>query len=71
VPIGDSNQIGDTTHDMPKEWNFPRNHPKEQVIGEPSHGVRTHSSLRDICNNLAFITQNVPKTIEEVESDEN
>ena len=47
---------GESNQDLPKEWKFVTNHPQDQIIGNPSRGVRTRSSLRNICNNLAFIS---------------
>ena len=44
-----------------KEWKFVINRPQDKIIGSPSSGVRTRSSLRNICNNLAFISQIEPK----------
>ena len=46
-------------------------HPQDQIIGNPSSGVRTRSSLRNICNNLAFISQIEPKNINNALDDEN
>ena len=48
---------GEPSQDLPKDWKFVINHPQYQIIGNPSSGVRTRSSLRNICNNLAFISQ--------------
>ena len=47
---------GESRQVLPKEWKFDINHPQYQIIGNPSSGVRTRSSLRNICNNLAFIS---------------
>ena len=44
-----------------KEWKFVINRPQDKIICSPSSGVRTRSSLRNICNNLAFISQIEPK----------
>ena len=62
---GESHQV------LPKEWKFDINHPQYQIIGNPSSGVRTRSSLRNICNNLAFISQIEPKNINDALVDEN
>ena len=47
----------ESNQDLPKDWKFVINHLQDQIIGNPSSGVRTKSSLRNICNNLAFISQ--------------
>ena len=62
---------GESSQDLPKEWKFVINHPHDQIIGNPSSGVRTRSSLRNICNNLAFISQIEPKNINDDLDDEN
>ena len=46
----------ESSKDIPKEWKFVINHPQDQIIGNPSSGVTTRSSLRNIYNNLAFIS---------------
>ncbi|RVW63757.1 Retrovirus-related Pol polyprotein from transposon TNT 1-94 [Vitis vinifera] len=62
---------GESSQDLPKDWKFVINHPQDQVIGNPLSGVRTRSSLRNICNNLAFISQIEPKNIKDAIVDEN
>ena len=47
---------GESSQDFSKEWKFAINHPQDQIIGNPSSGLRFRSSLRNICNNLAFIS---------------
>ena len=54
---------GESSQELPKEWKFVTNHPQDQIIGNPSIGVRTRSSLGNICNNLAFISQIEPKKL--------
>ena len=51
---------GESSQDHSKEGKFVINHPQVQIIGNPSSGVKTRSSLRNICNNLAFISQIEP-----------
>ena len=63
-------QCGDNQN-LPREWKFIRNHPMDQIIGDPSKGIITQNSLRNICGNLAFISQIDPKTFSEAENDEN
>ena len=62
---------GESSQELPKEWKFVTNHPQDQIIGNPSIGVRTRSSLRNICNNLAFIYQIKPKKLNDAIIDEN
>ena len=62
---------GESSQDFSKEWKFAINHPQDQIIGNTSSGLRTRSSLRNICNNLAFISQIEPKNINSVLDDEN
>ena len=62
---------GESSQDLPKDWKFVINHPQDQIIGNPSSEVRTRSSLKNICNNFAFISQIEPKNINDVLVDEN
>ena len=54
---------------LPKEWRYAHGHPKELIIGDPSKGVSTRSSIRNVCDYLAFVSQIEPKSIEEAEKD--
>jgi hypothetical protein len=45
-------------------------HPKDLIIGEIEHGVSTRSKLKNICNNMAFLSQIELKNINEVIEDE-
>ena len=55
--------------ELHKGWKYAYSHPKDLIIGDITQGIRTRSSLRDINNHLAFISQIQPKTIEEAELD--
>ena len=44
-----------STNVLPKEWKFARDHPKEQVIGDPAEGVRTRGNLS---SNFALFDEN-------------
>ena len=61
----------ESRQDRPKDWKFVINHPQYQIICNPSSGLRTRSSFRNICNNLAFIPQIEPKNINDALVDEN
>ena len=54
--------------ELPKEWRYAHSHPKDLILGDPSQGVRTQSSLRNICNHLAFISEIEPTNFSEVEN---
>lgn len=56
---------------LPKDWKFVQSHPKDLILGDPSQGVKTRSSLRNFCNNSAFISQIEPKNFKDAENDEN
>ena len=60
---------GESSQGLPKEWKFVSNHPQDQIIG--SSKVRTRSSLRNICNNLDFISQIEPKKLNDAIVDKN
>ena len=57
-------------HDLPKDWAYKKDHPKDQIIGDTSQGVTTRSSISHVCNNIAFISHIEPKSIDEAISDE-
>ena len=46
------------------------NHPTEQILSDPLYEVRTHSTLRNVCNHLAFLSHIEPKYFQDVENDE-
>lgn len=52
-------QLQDPTSNkgLPKDWIFMQNHPMDLIIGDPSTGISTRSSLK-----------NEPKTFLEVEN---
>ena len=60
-----------SSRELPKEWKIFTNHPQDQIIGNPSIGVKTRSSLRNIFNNLAFVSQIEPKKLNDAIVDEN
>ena len=59
------------TGNLSREWRYVYNHPKELIIGDPTQGVRTRSSFRDVCNYAAFVSHLELKTIDEDEKDHN
>ena len=49
---------------------FVKDHPIDQIIGEPSNRVQTRSFLKNI-SNLVFLSQTEPKNINEALDDIN
>ncbi|KAH9649255.1 Integrase catalytic domain-containing protein [Citrus sinensis] len=55
---------------LPKEWRYVSSHPKDVILGDPSRGVTTRSSLRNTCEHNAFISQIEPKSFKDAKNDE-
>ena len=56
--------------DLPREKRTSRYHPLDNIIGDISKGVTTQHSLKDACNNMAFVSLIEPKNINEAIVDE-
>ena len=54
--------------DFSKDWQFKKIHPQDLSIGDTTKGVTTRSQLKSIVN-LAFISQNELKNIDDALSD--
>ena len=64
-------QRKETQHDdLPKAWKNVKDHPLDQVIGDPTEGVRTRRALMETCEHEAYISQIEPKNFKEAETDE-
>ena len=59
-----------TSVDLPREWRTSRYHPLDNIISDISKGVTTRHSLKDICNNMVFVSLIEPKNLKEVIIDE-
>ena len=46
--------------ELPKEWKASKDHPLDNIIGDISKGVTTRHSLKDLCNNMAFVSMVEP-----------
>ena len=69
-PILSPQEEGGNNADLPREWKFVHNHPRDLILGDPTKGIETHFSLRNICSNLPFLSQIEPKNFQEAEFDE-
>ena len=58
----DHNVQDQTLQSPPRSWRMVGDHPKDQIIGSTTDGVRTKMSFQD---NMAMISQMEPKTINE------
>ena len=56
--------------DLPREWRTSRYHHLDNIIGDISKGVITRYSLKDICNNMAFVSMIEPENLKEAITDE-
>ena len=52
-----------TSADLPREWRTSRYHPLDNIIRDISKRVTTRHSLKDICNNMAFVSLIEPKNL--------
>ena len=69
-PVEKVNESQGMNSNLPHEWKFKSAHPIDQILGDPSQGVTTRNSLRNLCNFIAFISQIEPKNFKEAEVDE-
>ena len=69
-PLKELQRKEDQHEDLPKTWKFVKNHPIDQVIGDPIQGVRTKGALKDTCEFAAYISQLEPKNFKEAENEE-
>ncbi|KAL5560474.1 hypothetical protein UlMin_036685 [Ulmus minor] len=60
---------GGNSSSLPKDLKFVHNHPKDLILGDPTQGVRTRNSIRNLVSNLAFLSQIEPTTFQEAECD--
>ena len=58
------------TLNLPRDLYYSHAHPKEQILCDPLQGVKTRASLKNICNNMTFLSQIEPKSFKEAEKDE-
>ena len=67
----DSKEIPQPTlkDDLPKDWQFKKDHPKNLIISDTLKGVTTRFHLKTIVN-LAFISQIEPKNVDDALADE-
>ena len=56
-------------NELPKEWKYAKSHPQDLIIGDVSKEISTRSALQQAAN-CAFISQIVPKKVEEALEDE-
>ena len=57
----------DQHDDLPNTWKYVRDHPIDQVIGDPIQGMRTIVALKETCEYAAYISQLEPKNFKEAE----
>ena len=69
-PLKELQRKEDQHEDLPKTWKFVKDHPIDQVIGDPVQGVRTRGDLKDTCEYAAYISQLKPKNFNEAENEE-
>ena len=54
---------------LPRQRVWSRDHPIEQIIGDPDTGVRTRRATQNECNFAGFLSQMEPKKVDEALSD--
>jgi len=57
--------------DLPKEWKTLRDLTLDNVIGNIEKGVSTRNSLNNLCERMAFVSQEEPKILNEALKDSN
>ena len=70
-PLEDLQRNEDQYEDLFKAWKFVRDHPIDQVIGDPIQGVRTRGALKNTYEYVTYISQMEPKNFKEAKHKEN
>ncbi|CAH9114847.1 unnamed protein product [Cuscuta europaea] len=65
----DSDQPIITPTPLAHERKWTRAHPVEQIIGDPSQGVRTRSATKNECHYACFLSKNEPSKVSEALAD--
>ena len=55
-----------TSFKLPKEWNFSKNHPKQQIISDFEQGTQTKVVIRNEVHNMALLSQPEPKKLKKL-----
>jgi hypothetical protein len=55
-----------TSFKLRKEWNFSKNHPKQQIISDFEQGTQTKVVIRNEVNNMALLSQPEPKKLKKL-----
>jgi len=59
-----------TSTNLPRKRRTSRYHPLDNIIGDISKGVTTRHFLKDVCNNMDFVSLIEPKNLKEAIIDE-
>jgi len=73
IDSDDSHAVKEPTvsADLPKEWKTPRDVTLDNVIGNIEKGVSTRNFLNNLCETMAFVSQEEPKNLNEALKDSN
>ena len=65
-----NNDYGESSRlNLPRPRVWSRDHPIEQIIGDPDTGVQTRRATQNECNFAGFLSQTEPKKVEEALND--
>ncbi|KAJ9566501.1 hypothetical protein OSB04_002467 [Centaurea solstitialis] len=70
--ISEVEELADDRNNMlhqPPALRWTKNHPIDQVLGNPSSGVKTRRQSGNVCLNVNFISENEPKEIDDAMRD--
>ena len=56
--------------DLPRDWKYHRNYPKDNLLSQLSEMMMTRKALREYYGNCAFVSQLDPNSFVEAQNDE-
>jgi len=73
IDVDDSHAVKESSvsADLPKEWKTSRDLTLDNVIGNIEKDVSTRNSLNNLCETMAFVSQEEPKNLNEALKDSN